>query len=100
MALDTAERTAEYFEHGTCKPLLSCGPPAGGWTRIGSALSGQVYLTSEFGNLGSRTITQFEFHADFGGGRIRPSAELRVPFGRPVEGFTSSVVGLSLAFFP
>jgi len=68
--------------------------------RIGSALSGWVYLTGDYGNLGSRTVTQFEFHADFGGGRIRPGAELRVPFGRPAEDFTSSVVGLSLAFFP
>jgi len=67
--------------------------------RIGSAISGWVLLTQDSGNLGSRTATQFEFHADFGSGTIRPGAELRIPFGNAAD-FTSSVVGLSLAFFP
>ena len=68
--------------------------------RIGSALSGWVLLKPAFGNLGSRTATQFEFHADFGGGRIRPGVEVRVPFGFIAEDFNSSVWGFSLAFVP
>ncbi len=67
--------------------------------RVGSALSGWVLLTEDFGNLGSRTLTQFEFHADFGAARVRPGAEFRVPLGAAAS-FTSSVVGLSLSFFP
>ena len=72
----------------------------GRYARIGSALSGWSLLTGDYGNLGYRTTTQFQFHADFGGGRIRPGAELNVPFGIAPPDFTSSVVGLSLAFFP
>ncbi len=72
----------------------------GRYARIGSALSGWTLLTGDYGNLGYRTAAQFEFHADFGGGRIRPGAELNVPFGIAAPDFTSSVVGLSLAYFP
>lgn len=68
--------------------------------RIGSALSGWVLIHPALGDLGSRTATQFEFHADFGGGRIRPGAGVRVPFGNIAADFNSSVVGLSLAYFP
>lgn len=67
--------------------------------RVGSALSGWVFLTEDFGNLGSRALTQFELHADFGAASVRPGVELRVPFGSAAN-FTSSVVGLSLSFFP
>lgn len=72
----------------------------GRYARIGSALSGWTLLTRDTGTLGSRTFTQFEFHADFGGGRIRPGAELRVPFGFIAADFNSSVWGLSLTVFP
>jgi len=68
--------------------------------RIGSALSGNVLLTADIGTLGFRSRNQFEFHADVGGGRIRPGVEVRVPFGFIAEDFNSSVVGLSLAFLP
>jgi hypothetical protein len=72
----------------------------GRYARIGSALSGWSSLTGDYGNLGYRTATQFQFHADFGGGRIRPGAELNVPFGIAAADFTSAVWGLSLAYFP
>lgn len=72
----------------------------GRYARIGSDLSGRTLLTAVTGTLGSRTITQFEFHADFGGGKIRPGAELLVPIGNIAADFNSSVWGLSLAFFP
>ena len=67
--------------------------------RVASAISGWVLLTEDFGNLGSRALTQFEFHADFGAARVRPGVEVRVPFSF-ASNFTSSVVGLSLSFFP
>jgi hypothetical protein len=67
--------------------------------RVGSALSGWVLFTGDFGNLGSRTVTQFEFHADFGAGKIRPGAVVRVPSGVASD-YASSVVGLSLAYLP
>jgi len=67
--------------------------------RVGSALSGWVLFTGDFGNLGSRTVTQFEFHANFGAGKIRPGAVVRVPSGVASD-YASSVVGLTLAYLP
>ena len=76
----------------------------GRYVRIGSALSGVSLLTAESQtnpNLGSRTFTPFEFHADFGRGKFRPGAELRVPLGQGyVTDFTSETVGLSFSYSP
>ncbi len=53
--------------------------------RVGGALSGRIFFTTNVGNPGTRSTNQFEFHADFGPWSIRPGAELKLPLGRSQE---------------
>ena len=49
--------------------------------RAGGAISGSALVTSDVGNLGTRTTNQLEVHADFGPWTVRPGLDLRVPMG-------------------
>ena len=56
----------------------------GSMARIGAGMSGRSELTNEFfgsSNLGERSSSQFEVHADFLSGQIRPGLDLHVPLG-------------------
>jgi hypothetical protein len=76
--------------------------------RIGTGLTGRSQITHEigdtpldfisaYGNLGQRTSSQFEVHADFLSGRIRPGLDLHVPLAG-MSNYVSSVVGLSVTW--
>jgi hypothetical protein len=64
--------------------------------RIGSAISGRTLLTEDYANLGARSVTQLEFHGDFGAWPVRPGMSLRLPLGEmghdvsAIWGFTVS----------
>lgn len=65
--------------------------------RLGTALTGSVLITEDFGNLGERSLNQFELHADVGSWSIRPGFDLHVPldsWGTIVP----SVVGASVSW--
>jgi hypothetical protein len=64
--------------------------------RVGSAISGTSLLTEDGPPLGRRTVTQFEFHADFGSGTIRPGVDLKLPIGSAAS-TVPVVYGISLA---
>lgn len=68
----------------------------GASVRVGSAISGTSLLTEDWPPLGTRTLTQFELHADFGSGTIRPGVDLKLPIG-PAATDVSLVYGISLA---
>jgi hypothetical protein len=76
--------------------------------RIGTAMTGRTQITHEpgdtpfdygiaGGNLGQRTASQFELHADFLSGHIRPGIDLHVPLGW-MGYYVSSVVGVSVTW--
>ena len=65
--------------------------------RIGTGLSGRILLTDSSGNLGERSLNQFELHADFGSSVVRPGFDLHLP----LDSWSDSVpvvVGASLSF--
>jgi hypothetical protein len=70
----------------------------GSAVRVGSALSGRVLFTASDGNLGQRTVNQFEFHGDIGSGAFRPGFDLRVPLGDNAASIVPVVVGLTLSW--
>ncbi len=49
--------------------------------RLGTAVSGRLLFTEDFGNLGERSLNQLELHADFGPWAIRPGFDLHLPLG-------------------
>ena len=61
--------------------------------RVGGAFSGSSHLTEDDENLGTRTTTQLEIHADFGSWKVRPGVELKMPIG-----FAADLVPLVLGF--
>lgn len=61
--------------------------------RAGGAFSGWSWVTEDSGNLGARTVTQLEVHADFGPWNVRPGLELKIPFG-----ITANLVPVVLGF--
>jgi len=78
----------------------------GSKARIGAGMSGRSQITDEtdyallgFGgrNIGERSLNQFELHADFLPGRIRPGLDLHVPLDA-LSGVSSLVVGASLTW--
>ena len=62
--------------------------------RVGTAISGTTQL-NDYGNIGARTRTSFEMHADFGAWTARPGVELKVPIGS-VATAVPLVLGLSV----
>jgi len=74
--------------------------------RVGAGMSGRTQITDEadpsfFGyggaNIGGRSLSQFELHADFLPGRIRPGLDLHVPLDA-LAGTSSVVVGANLTW--
>jgi hypothetical protein len=65
--------------------------------RIGTGLSGRALFTEDSGNVGARTVNQFELHSDFGSWSVRPGFELRVPLGS-LANDVPAVVGASLSW--
>lgn len=63
--------------------------------RVGTAISGTSLLNEDNGNLGQRTTTSFEAHADFGSWKIRPGADLKIPIGSPAR-LVPLVLGASI----
>lgn len=51
----------------------------GSLARLGTAVSGRILVTEDFGNLGQRSLNQLELHADFGPWAIRPGFDLHLP---------------------
>jgi len=78
----------------------------GSKARVGAGMSGRSQITQEldralfgFGgvNMGERSLSQFELHADFLPGRVRPGLDLHVPLDA-LSGASSSVVGVNLTW--
>lgn len=69
----------------------------GSAARVGAGMSGQALLTEDYGNLGERSRNQFEIHADFLPGAIRPGLDLRVPLGSEAN-FVPVVLGASISW--
>lgn len=72
----------------------------GSMARIGAGMSGRSEITNEFfglTNLGARSATQFEVHADFLSGQIRPGLDLHVPLGEFGE-IVPAVLGASVTW--
>ena len=69
----------------------------GSAARVGAGMSGQALLTEDSGNLGERSRNQFEIHADFLPGAIRPGLDLRVPLGSEAN-FVPVVLGASISW--
>lgn len=78
----------------------------GSKARVGAGMSGRSQVTREvdqalfgFGglNIGERSLSQFELHADFLPGHIRPGLDLHVPLDA-LSGVSSAVVGASLTW--
>lgn len=78
----------------------------GSKARIGAGMSGRSQITDEadpslfgFGgvNVGERSLSQFELHADFLPGPIRPGLDLHVPLDA-LSGVSSVVLGVSLSW--
>lgn len=63
--------------------------------RVGAAMSGTTNLSQDYLNLGYRTMTQAELHADFGDWKVRPGFDVKLPIG--IEGGRVPVViGISV----
>jgi hypothetical protein len=65
--------------------------------RVGSGLSGRVLLTEDFGNLGTRSVNQFDLHADIGDWSLRPGFDLHVPVGNLAD-LVPVVVGVNVSW--
>ncbi|MGH9389526.1 MAG: hypothetical protein ACRD1Z_07915 [Vicinamibacteria bacterium] len=65
--------------------------------RIGAGMSGNVWITEDFENLGDRSSNQFEVHADFLSGSIRPGLNLHVPLSY-TAGLVPAVVGANISW--
>ena len=72
----------------------------GSIARVGAGMSGRSEVTQEFtgsGNIGARSFSQFELHADFLPGQVRPGLDLRVPLGE-LGTVVSMVFGASITW--
>jgi hypothetical protein len=69
----------------------------GSWARIGAGMSGNMLLTDDYGNLGTRAESQIDLHGDFLSGPIRPGLSVRLPMGAPAN-LVPVVVGFTLSF--
>lgn len=65
--------------------------------RIGGGMSGRALVTEDSGNLGERTLSQLELHADFLSGSLRPGLDLRLPLG-PLSEFVPVALGVSISW--
>lgn len=65
--------------------------------RVGTGISGQALITEDTGNIGGRTRTHLEIHADFLPGAIRPGLDLQLPIGGEA-GLVPVVVGASVSW--
>jgi hypothetical protein len=63
--------------------------------RAGGAFSGWSLVSADQGNLGQRTATQVELHADFGPWLVRPGVDLKMPIGSRA-GLVPVVLGISV----
>jgi len=69
----------------------------GSTARIGAGMSGLAQITEDYPNLGARTRNQFELHADFLRGAIRPGLDLHLPLGDEAS-FIPDVLGVSVSW--
>ncbi len=60
-------------------------------------MSGRTLVTEDFGNLGERTVSQLELHADFLSGSVRPGLDLRLPLDSLGQ-YISVVLGGSISW--
>ncbi|HEU4724492.1 MAG TPA: hypothetical protein VFU59_04245 [Candidatus Eisenbacteria bacterium] len=65
--------------------------------RVGTGFSGRALVTEDYSNVGARTITQADLHADFLRGPIRPGLAVRLPLGGAANSFPV-VLGVTLAW--
>ena len=71
----------------------------GSFVRVGTGLSGRVLLSESAGNLGERSLNQFELHADIGSWSLRPAFEMKVPLGTLADTIPV-VLGASVSWGP
>lgn len=70
----------------------------GTMARIGAGMSGRSQLSDLDGtNVGAASFSQFEIHADFLSGQIRPGLDLKMPLGELGEG-VPKVLGASITW--
>jgi len=68
--------------------------------RAGMGLAGMALLTENYpSNLGQRTVTQLELHADFLSGRVRPGVDVHLPLGT-LASSVPVVVGTGITWAP
>jgi hypothetical protein len=65
--------------------------------RVGGGLSGRALVTEGGSNIGERTLSQLDIHADFLSGAVRPGLELHVPLG-DVSSSIPVVIGASISW--
>ncbi|HET9253045.1 MAG TPA: hypothetical protein VFP58_13110 [Candidatus Eisenbacteria bacterium] len=63
--------------------------------RAGGAFSGWSFVSEDQGNLGQRTATQLELHADFGPWTVRPGVDLKMPIGS-AAGLVPVILGIAV----
>jgi hypothetical protein len=90
LAIDTEYRAIEV--HAVFAWMIGY---EGETVRVGSAISGTSLVSEDSGNVGARTRTQLELHADLGRGTIRPGIEVKLPIDSSARN-VPIVLGFSL----